>query len=405
MRKDPGRSAALGRPDDFFFVRDTTIKLLAYCQANDWAGYDPYDALNSRLFQALPFLNFKLARFAFIQGIKRCPINLRPLLRIPKTPNPKGIALILASLVKLSKIGFIEESEMIGSMADKLLGLKSPNVPFVCWGYNFDWQTRSELVPRGSPNIICTTFAANALLDAYEYSKNTAWLEAAMSSAEFILNVLFWQESETKAFFCYTPLERLKIHNANLLGAALLCRVSLASGQRKFFDPALDATRFSVGKQHEDGSWNYGESPSQRWIDNFHTGYNLVALRRIIEYSAIGEFDTAVRKGFEFYRTHFFREDGAPRYFHQSTYPIDIHSVAQSIITLLEFGDLSAENVELAHSVFRWAMAHMWDDRGFFYYQKRPYFTVRIPFLRWSEAWMLLAQTSLLAGGSANPHG
>ena len=29
--------------------------LLAYCRANDWAGYDPYDALNSELFKALPF--------------------------------------------------------------------------------------------------------------------------------------------------------------------------------------------------------------------------------------------------------------------------------------------------------------------------------------------------------------
>jgi hypothetical protein len=28
------------------------LKLLAYCRANDWAGYDPYDALNSRLFTA-----------------------------------------------------------------------------------------------------------------------------------------------------------------------------------------------------------------------------------------------------------------------------------------------------------------------------------------------------------------
>jgi len=25
------------------------LKLPAYCQANDWAGYDPYDALNSHV--------------------------------------------------------------------------------------------------------------------------------------------------------------------------------------------------------------------------------------------------------------------------------------------------------------------------------------------------------------------
>src|SRR6266481_1029624 len=38
------------------------LKLLAYCQANDWAGYDPYDAVNSHVFAALPFLNSRLSR-------------------------------------------------------------------------------------------------------------------------------------------------------------------------------------------------------------------------------------------------------------------------------------------------------------------------------------------------------
>jgi len=31
------------------------VKLLAYCRANDWAGYDPYDALNSKALRPCPF--------------------------------------------------------------------------------------------------------------------------------------------------------------------------------------------------------------------------------------------------------------------------------------------------------------------------------------------------------------
>ena len=41
-----------------------------------------------------------------------------------------------------------------------------------------------------------------------------------------------------------------------------------------------------------------------------------------------------------------------------------IHSVAQSIITLLAFKDFGKDNVDLAHAVFKWAMANMWDERG-----------------------------------------
>ena len=47
-----------------------TLKLLAYCQANDWAGHDPYDALNSRIFQKLPFLDSRWPRLLMTQVLK-----------------------------------------------------------------------------------------------------------------------------------------------------------------------------------------------------------------------------------------------------------------------------------------------------------------------------------------------
>lgn len=396
MNISPTQSSAMGDRDNLTIIKDTTLELLAYCRANEWAGYDPYDALNSRVFKALPFLNFKLARLALTQGVKRCPINFRPLLLVPKTPNPKGIALFLSSFTKLSKIGLVDGDKEIVIMADKLLALRSPDKRYSCWGYNFNWQTKSELVPKGSPNIICSTFAANALLDAYEQSQKSLWLDAAVSAADFILDVLFWRDRGSIACFSYTPLGRSKIHNANLLGAALLCRISRVSGQKRFLDPALDAVRYSVGNQHEDGSWYYGESPSGRWIDNLHTGFNLVALRRIKQYGGTAEFDSAIHRGLEFYNDHFFREDGAPRYFHDATYPIDIHSVSQSVITLGELKEFDEGNLPLAHSVLNWGLRNMWDARGFFYFQKLPHFTVCIPFMRWSQAWMLMALSSYL---------
>jgi hypothetical protein len=386
-------------PDNITILKETTLKLLEYCRTNGWAGYDPYDALNSRLFRALPFLNFKTARLILTQGVKRCPVNLRPLLLVPKSPNPKGIALFLSSLTQLSKIGLAGGNDVIGPLADKLLSMRSPGHRYSCWGYNFDWQQRTVLVPKGSPNIICSTFAANALLDAYEQTHESSWLSAAVSTAEFIRDVLFWREGGSKACFSYTLMGRDEIHNANLFGASFLCRVGRISGQKSFFEPALDAARYSVGQQHEDGSWDYGQAPSQRWIDNFHTGFNLVALRRIGEYAETAQFESSLRHGFAFYKAHFFRPDGAPKYYHNATYPIDIHSVAQSIITLVDLREFAEDNLDLTHSVLKWAMANMWDPRGFFYYQKWPYLKVHTSFMRWSQAWMLLALATFLFTG------
>ncbi len=160
--------------------------------------------------------------------------------------------------------------------------------------------------------------------------------------------------------------------------------------------------RYSVSRQREDGSWPYSESPAQRWIDNFHTGYNLCALRTIAENAGTQEFLEATRRGFEFFRQNFFGPNGIPKYFHNRAYPADIHSAAVSIITLVRFKELGAGNLELAHAVCRWALRNLSSEKGFFYYQKRPHYTNKVSYMRWGQAWMLLALSALVSEGAQN---
>jgi len=376
----------------------TISKLLAYCQANDWAGYDPYDAVNSGAFAALPFLNLRLPRLVLTQVLKRSPFNIRRLLLIPKTQNPKAIGLFLSAFLKLSTMGIVTPGDFVELMIERLIALRSQGLPYWCWGYSFPWQTRTIVVPRGAPNLVCTTFVGNALLDAYEQRQDQRCLTMAVSTAEYILDELYWTDGKSIAGFSY-PLPHLRnqVPNANFLAAALLCRVYKHTKEPKFLDPALRVARYSAAKQNADGSWDYGEAPSQRWIDNFHTGYNLCALQSIGRNTETTEFEPCIRRGLEFYRAHFFREDGAPRYFHNRRYPVDVHCVAQSIITLLSFRDLDPTNVPLARSVFQWAMNHLWDERGFFYYRVLRFCTIRTPYMRWGQAWMLLAMSTLLS--------
>jgi hypothetical protein len=192
------------------------------------------------------------------------------------------------------------------------------------------------------------------------------------------------------------PATRARIHNANLLAAALLCRVAKHTGDHRLIDSALKVARYSAGRQRPDGSWVYGELPTQQWVDNFHTGYNLSGLHAIGAHANTREFDVHVEKGLEFYLAHFIRDDGAPRYFHDRLFPIDVHCVAQSMITLVEFKDWDERSLPLAQSVFQWAMRHMWDERGFFYYRRLRFWTIRTSYMRWSQAWMLLALSTLV---------
>ena len=365
--------------------------LLEYCRLERWSGYDPYDALNSRLFNALPLSKSKAARIAITQVLKRSPLNLRPLLLVPKGENPKACALFTSALIRLSRCGILDNDSAVLERINRLMELRSIGNPYTCWGYNFDWQNRSFLLPKFTPNIICTTFGGNALLDAYEMFSDRRYLDAALSAGEFIMNGLNVTEEDDGLCFSYTPLDRGQVHNANLLGAAFIGRLSRFNRNPRFVETAVRAARFSLNRQRPDGSWAYGEGKAQRWIDNFHTGYDLVALLKLWQTIGLKELLDSLSRGLRFYVRNFFTADGIPKYFHNKVWPIDIHSVAQSIVTLCELSDFMEGASSLAEGVCEWALRTMRSSEGYFYYQKTRFLENRIPYMRWSQAWMLYA--------------
>ncbi|MFO7691661.1 MAG: hypothetical protein R6V57_01125, partial [Vicinamibacterales bacterium] len=121
-------------------LEDVIARLEAYCRERDWAGFDPYDALNSELFARTPLAKSRVARLALTQFLKRSPVNFRPLLRIGPHQNPKALALFLMSYVRLARAGDAAARAAAGQVAARLLELRSPETPHWCWGYSFPWQ-------------------------------------------------------------------------------------------------------------------------------------------------------------------------------------------------------------------------------------------------------------------------
>lgn len=370
-------------------------KLLAFCRKEGWAGYDPYDGLNSFLARALPG-NQRFARTILTQLIKRSPVNLRPLVGIKKGLNAKGIALALQSLLLLanrnrSLVLSNDPGEEIETLVDLLVKLRSREYEQACWGYNFDWQSRAFFAPRGTPNVVCTVFAANALLDLFEMSGSEFAFEMAESSGRFLLDQLNRTAEAEGHCFSYTPIDRATVHNVNLLAAELLARLYSKNEDSRVRDAAEAAVRYTLARQQSDGSWFYGESQSQRWIDSFHTGFVLVSLKRIIRYLDAEDWREALRRGYDFYEQRFFLADSTPRYYHDRLYPIDVHSAAQAIITFVEMSDLMPDAPERANKAAQWAITNLQDPAGFFYFQRHRFYTIRTPFMRWAQTWMLYA--------------
>ena len=139
-----------------------------WCRAHDFAGYDPYDALNSRLFQGTPLKYSRIARLAWTQIFKRSPLDFRRLALVPAERNPKGIALFaLAALADYRRLRTVEAETDARALLDDLLATRlTSKSGAACWGYNFDWQSRSFFAPRGTPTVVPTAFAARAFIEA-----------------------------------------------------------------------------------------------------------------------------------------------------------------------------------------------------------------------------------------------
>ena len=374
-------------------------QLLAWCREHDFAGHDPFDALNSRLFQATPFSNSRNARLLWTQLVKRSPADLRPLARVPAERNAKGVALFaLAQLATYRRLRSEEAESQTRNLLAMLLSMKTEGTSGAAWGYNFDWQSRNFFAPRGTPTVVPTAFAARAFIEAAREFNDDEYLNTARSVCDFILHDLpRTVDTDTALCFSYAPNTDTRIFNASLLAAEVLAEVGTLTDDAALCAEAERAARYVIQHQQPDGSWTYGTDPNQSWIDNFHTAYILFSLKRIISTCSLSaEFEHALKQGYQYWKRTFFLADGWPKYYHDDFYPVDAHAAASAIVTLLECLDLDENSSTLAHQIATWTINNLRDPRGFFYYQRRRFYTVRKPYMRWTQAWMLYALARLL---------
>lgn len=381
-----------------------------YCESEDFKGWDPYDGLNSKVLQKiLPLKHSALLRLVVIQGFKRCPWNLRRMFLVPKQHNAKGIGLFLqgyCNLLKIvtkdntlaSTIGTTEQIlEKIHYLSDLLISMQSKGYHGACWGYNFDWQSRRLfLFPAYCPTVVATCFCASALFEAYELTKKKEYLDVALDCANFILKDLHFDDYKGEKMISYSPLQgNYLVSNASLLGSKVLAYCYKYTKKDEYLEIARSSVKACCLGQAEDGSWTYSQVPPKQWIDSFHTGYNLDGLMAYEKLTGDKSFHDNIEKGFDFYIKNFFNEDGSPKYYHNEQYPIDIHCPGQLLVTLHSLNKYD-DYYHLADKVLEWTIKNMQDEKGYFYYQIKKSKNSKIPYMRWSNAFMFYAMSYYL---------
>lgn len=379
-------------------VETTLQRHHQYLQQNNYAGWDVFDGLNSRLFQQLPFYNNRLIKLAWIQFFKKSPVNFRKIAKVPKGHNPKALALFISGLINLAR--YYENDQYIKEalqLSQKLMTLKSSGYAGSGWGYDFPWQARAFYVPAFKPNMVVSTFVGHALLDLHECTAEMDYLDEADKIANFILQEMVMDKVNNTICLRYIPGEDAVIHNVNLLGAAFLSRLFAITSTRHYQHIAEKSIRYSVNAQREDGAWVYGQNGYHQWVDNFHTGYNLVSIYAYQQYCQDNQFESAIVKGIEYHRSYHFTEDYLPKYSDISLHPIDIHCYAQAIISAITLRDYWQGYQKLLTGIIQNVISSMFDPSGqYFYYQRHKHLTNKIPYIRWSQAWMFYALTKYM---------
>jgi rhamnogalacturonyl hydrolase YesR len=369
--------------------------VIKWVEDHHYQAYDPGDG-NLTFLHALTFNNLFLERL-LQQSVYRAPFNLRPIYRIQPHTSTKGMGYMAWGYLKMYALTQDTRYRDRGlSCLDWLTQHKAPGYTAYSWGNHFPFCTRSGKTPALEPIVPWSTLIGQAFLEAFHTLGDVKFLEIAASIGDWLL-ALPRQKTPSGSCVSYVAFKQNSIHNSNMLAAALLAQVGVLTNNNATLDVARDAMDYSCSRQNPDGSWYYGEEPKYHWIDNFHTGYNLDSLKRYRDCSGDSHYDGHIRRGFGYFKRHFFESDGRPKYYHNRLYPIDIQCAAQAIDTLTFFSGEDDVALALAQKVAAWTIDHMQAKDGHFYYRDLGWVINKTPMLHWGQGTMFKAMAHLLS--------
>jgi hypothetical protein len=185
-----------------------------------------------------------------------------------------------------------------------------------CWGYPFDWVTRSGVIPAGTPLITTTPYVYEAFLQMEHLQPHLKWRRILESIAHHVSkDYKDFRLSETSSTCSYTPFDKVGVVNASAYRAFTLTSAAWLLGDDALDEIAGRNLNFVLESRRADGSWPYAVDGKRDFVDHFHTCFVLKALAKIYFLTGNEDCLKAIRCGVDFYLKNLFSEDGMPRPF------------------------------------------------------------------------------------------
>ena len=332
------------------------------------------------------------------------PINLRKFWKIKKGTSNKSLALFAQAYLNyylvLKNQKFLDEAIKVLDMLEKNSIKTDEGVGWA--SYYFVFLRKGHLLSPEQIDIIATTEALKAYSTAYAVTKNEKYGYMAENIVREILSEFVGNYKEW-TYIRYFPDEKEKIvfNVPGLTLSAMYEYIKNINEKKDLLDLGVKLMDFLVHNQNEEGAWPYSyfvrESRYHYQID-YHQGFIIDGLVNFNFLINDEKYHEAILRGINYYKTKQFNEGGYSYYRNPKKYPIDIHNQAQGIITFSELYEKfrKKEYLDFANKVYGWTVENMWDNRGYFYTHKWPIVINKIPYIRWSQAWMMVALAKLM---------
>lgn len=392
----------------FNVLDNSTRSLYNWVKSEEYYGWDPYDALNSKLVSKF-CSNSQLLEILITQLNKYSVLNFRPILSIEKGLDIKGVSLFAQSFSKFYSLKPDQQYKddlfkCINFLKNKSLKQK---YGFDCWaGHYFKYRgVDGSILAPDIPDVITTSNVIKAIVDSYFIFKDDELKYIGKSAYDFLIKHLLGKTDDGFSFLRYDTLTENKIViNASAEGLSAICRLMSLFDDAEMRRTACKLSEFLIGTQDSDGCWIYSKykSGKVRRQTDFHQGFIIDSLVEYLPFAESKEQDLlieSIEKGADFYREKQFLDNGRCYYRYPKLYPTDIHNQAQGIITFSKLSTFDPEYLEFAKKILEWTILNMQAYSGYFFYQKNRFLTNKIPYMRWGAAWMMLSMATYLEMG------
>jgi hypothetical protein len=273
-----------------------------------------------------------------------------------------------------------------------------------CWGYPFNWETRTGTIMEGTPLITTVPYVYEAFAQVWAIDKNHKWLRIMQSIAAHVFECYRDREIAPDAASCgYTPApdDPGGVVNASAYRAFLLTQAARDFSEPRYQEVATRNLNFVLASQNPDGSWYYSIDGQRDFVDHFHTCFVLKALAKIELLTGCSRCRSAIERGVTYYMKNLFDADRLPMPFSRrprlTVYRHELYDYAECInLGVLLYGRFPELN-SIVSGVVADVLARWQKSDGSFRARKLLLGWDNVPMHRWAQSQLFRSLSFLLA--------